>query len=151
MLLVVFSVAMMCVSPVLATSSEYIKFYGNITDSNGDPMPGVEVEIKKEDGLIWNCIGKDTTDGNGYYEIGYEHLGLLYVEGKDDTYRMYIDGNEVQTQYIDDWVLDEVTGILIKKWYYSYEWNAEIPEFSTIAIPAAMVIGLVFFMQRRRD
>ncbi|WP_369076076.1 PEF-CTERM sorting domain-containing protein [Methanolobus sediminis] len=29
--------------------------------------------------------------------------------------------------------------------------SVEIPEFPTIAIPVAAIIGLAFFMQRRKD
>lgn len=144
MLLVLFSVAMVCVSPVFATNIEHVRFYGTITDSNGFGIEGVNVKIMKGT----DYIGQNETDSNGYYEIPcYDH-----ISNRNGTYQMYINGNKVDEQYIDQWVYDGGWNCWSVSWsYWSHIWNHQlIPEFATIAIPAAMVLGLVFLIQRKR-
>ena len=62
---------------------------------------------------------------------------------------MFIDGEEVDERYIDNWTYDD------KKWfitYWSYRWDYQypIPEFTNIAIPAAAMLGLLFIFNHRR-
>jgi len=118
-----------------------IKFYGTITDAEGNPYVGHTVEIKKKSRGLWRSMGTDVTDSNGSYEIGYTRV--LY---KKDTYKMYIDGKEVDTRYIDNWTYDG--WCFITKW--SYRWDYQIPEFTNIAIPAAAMLGLLFIFNHRK-
>ena len=122
-----------------------IKFYGTITDAEGNPYVGHTVEIKKKVGRLglWRSMGTDVTDSNGSYEIGY-----TYVVFKNDTYRMYIDGKEVDERYIDNWTYDGKEKRFITKW--SYRWDYQIPEFTNIAIPAAAMLGLLFIFNHRK-
>ena len=121
-----------------------IKFYGTITDGDGNPYVGHTVEIKKKSfwPFEWTSMGTDVTDSNGDYEIGYTAVAY-----KKDTYRMYIDGTQVAEQYIDDWTYD---GSWWWVTYWSYRWDYQIPEFATIAIPAVAVLGLFLFYNHRK-
>jgi len=142
--LVVFS-AMVVFAGTAAAQEEgddpKIKFYGTITDGDGNPYGGHEVEIKKKAKGLWRSMGTDVTDSNGDYEIGYTAVAY-----KKDTYRMYIDGTQVAEQYIDDWTYDGWWWVT----HWSYRWDYQIPEFATIAIPAVAVLGLFLFYSHRK-
>ena len=60
---------------------------------------------------------------------------------------VYIDGTQVDEPYIDEWTFD-AGGCCLKKW--SYQCDYQVPEFTTIAIPVAVILGLVFFFNRRK-
>jgi len=146
--LAVVAISTMAVFVSTATAQEEgddpkIKFYGTITDAEGNPYVGHTVEIKKKSLGLWRSMGTDVTDSNGSYEIGY-----TYVVFKNDTYRMYIDGKEVDERYIDNWTYDGKEKRFITKW--SYRWDYQIPEFTNIAIPAAAMLGLLFIFNHRK-
>ena len=124
-----------------AAHAKKIKFYGTITDAEGNPYVGHTVEIKKKSVWLFNwwSVGTDVTDSNGSYEIGYKCVAF-----KKDTYKMYIDGKEVDTRYIDNWTYDDREKCFITKW--SYRWDYQIPEFTNIAIPAVAMLGLLFIL-----
>ena len=130
-----------------AAHAKKIKFYGTITDAEGNPYVGHTVEIKKKSVCVWPfkwwSVGTDVTDSNGSYEIGYKCVAF-----KKDTYKMYIDGKEVDTRYIDNWTYDDREKCFIIKW--SYRWDYQIPEFTNIAIPAAAMLGLLFIFNHRK-
>ena len=126
-----------------------IKFYGTITDAEGNPYVGHTVEIKKYSFGLWRSMGTDVTDSNGSYEIGY-----TYFRGnKEDTYKMYIDGEEVDERYIESWTYDGYSGTTyywIARWSYRWDYQYQIPEFTNIAIPAAAMLGLLFIFNHRK-
>jgi len=128
-----------------AAHAKKIKFYGTITDAEGNPYVGHTVEIKKKSVWLFNwwSVGTDVTDSNGSYEIGYKCVAF-----KKDTYKMYIDGKEVDTRYIDNWTYDDREKCFITKW--SYRWDYQIPEFTNIAIPAVAMLGLLFILNHRK-
>jgi len=130
-----------------AAHAKKIKFYGTITDAEGNPYVGHTVEIKKKSVCVWPfkwwSVGTDVTDSNGSYEIGYKCVAF-----KKDTYKMYIDGKEVDTRYIDNWTYDDREKCFITKW--SYRWDYQIPEFTNIAIPAVAMLGLLFILNHRK-
>jgi len=130
-----------------AAHAKKIKFYGTITDAEGNPYVGHTVEIKKKSVCVWLfnwwSVGTDVTDSNGSYEIGYKCVAF-----KKDTYKMYIDGKEVDTRYIDNWTYDDMEKCFITKW--SYRWDYQIPEFTNIAIPAVAMLGLLFILNHRK-
>ena len=112
-----------------------IKFYGTITDAEGNPYVGHTVEIKKKSvwPFNWWSVGTDVTDSNGSYEIGYTCVAF-----KEDTYKMFIDGEEVDERYIDDWTYeDEGRKRFITYWSYRWDYQYQIPEFTNIAIPVS--------------
>ena len=124
------------------------RIYGTITDADGNPYVGHEVIIKKQHDIFdeeaWLPLnGTSITNDTGYYDTGwcyYRPYG-----NPVDNYRMYIDGDLVAEQYIgsDDWDV---------KWrrFWSYRWDYQIPEFATIAIPVAAILGLLFFYSHRK-
>jgi len=127
---------------------DLIKFNGTITDADGNTYAGHTVEIKKKALGWWRSIGTNVTDGSGIYKIGGNINGYRWVWYENDTYKMYIDGTEVGTRYIDDWTLDG-EGCCCTCW--SYEWDYQmIPEFATIAIPVVAILGLVAFYRRKQ-
>jgi len=137
--------AAMVVFAGTASACQVLKFNGTITDANGDPYVGHTVEIKKKAGGVWRSMGTNVTNSDGFYEIGYDFGTLVFY--KKDTYRMFIDGTQVDERYINNWTYDGKIYCL-KKW--SYQWNYQIPEFTTIAIPAVAVLGLFLFYSHRK-
>ena len=124
-----------------------IKFYGTITDAEGNPYVGHTVEIKKECNGRWRSMGRDVTDRNGNYSIKHKLKG----DDKEDTYKMFIDGEEVDERYIDDWTYeDEGRKRFITYWSYRWDYQYQIPEFTNIAIPAAAMLGLLFIFNHRK-
>ena len=69
---------------------------------------------------------------------------------------MYLDGQMVEEKYIpvclplkskgDCWTWEG--GGYWRRW--SHQWNYEIPEFTTIAIPAVAILGLFLFYSHRK-
>jgi len=132
-----------------AAYGEYIKFYGTITDAEGNPYVGHTVEIKKYSFGSWKSMGSDVTDSNGDYSIGYKYI----IGNKEDTYRMYIDGEEVDERYIDNWEFEGSSGYgyhYYSYWSYQWDYQYQIPEFKSIAIPAAAILGLLFIFNHRK-
>ena len=127
------------------------KIYGTITDGNGNPIgAGHTVEIRKDHNGQWHLIGGTlTTDANGYYDTGYVKMMLSGYGCPSDNYRMYLDGNLVASTTVEngDWEYDGYIG-----WWllFSYQWDVQIPEFATIALPAASILGLLFFFNHRK-
>ena len=123
-----------------------IRFEGQITGVSGN------VQIEKLSGTnTWQLINASTIGSDGYYYIpGPTNKTYKYVDPKAGTYRMLINGNEVDSKVITDgeWINDN-SGIL-----WSYRWNytepTHVPEFSTIALPVATILGLLFFFNCKR-
>ena len=136
-----------------------VTIYGYITYPDGSGVHGAQVEITKELGSVgsgnWESVGVTTTNETGYYTMTsrwYRPLWLWNHSLRDGfvwgNYRMYLDGQMVEEKYIPlkDWTWEG--GIFWRKW--SYQWNYEIPEFATIAIPAVAVLGLFLFYSHRK-
>ena len=123
-----------------------IKFDGYIKDANGNPVSYEGVEITRG-GYTWSGV----TDQNGYYSTGT----VLYnpPELKEGYYVMVVRGQS-KTEYIDaSRFVFHTEGY--QDCYDLCSWDrnldpSEIPEFSTIAIPIAMILGLLFFFNRRK-
>ena len=58
---------------------------------------------------------------------------------------MLIDGKAVEEKELEANDFDQDNAC---KW--SYTWNHQIPEFTTIAIPVAAILGLLFFFDYRK-
>ena len=133
-----------------------IMVYGTITDGNGDGIVGATVEIKKRTSWrlgSWCSLPGPSgtsmiTDSNGEYSTRWIYP---FVEGYGcpiDDYRMYVDGQLVAEEYIDfdNWFWED-------PWWefkFSYQWDYQIPEFATIALPVASILGLLFFFNHRK-
>ena len=144
------------VSTVAAQEEEEdpIKIYGYITDANGNPLQGYEVIIKKQHNLLGEEVWRELkgwseymniTNESGYYSTGWCYPLLQGYGNPCDNYRMYINGELVDERYIgiDDWEINDII-------YWSYQWNYEIPEFTTIAVPIAAIFGLILLFNRRK-
>ena len=131
-----------------------IKFIGYITDANDDAY-GSNVEFKKDHGGVWLSVGTSTIDSiTGYYGTEYKILWPWIYGWRWDNYQMWVDGVMVDERYIGSQFVgdeyyweDDYLG-----WYVwvHHDWDYEIPEFTTIAIPAASILGLLFFFNHRK-
>ena len=155
---VVISTMAVFVCTVAAEEEEEDPFmiYGYITDAEGNPLQGYEVIIKKQHNWkgeeVWRELkgwrGWDymnITNESGYYSTGWcdpikQKYGVPW-----DYYRMYINGKLVDERYIGikDW---EKSGIF----FWKYQWNYEIPEFTTVAVPIAAIFGLILLFNHRK-
>ena len=108
---------------------------GEVVDGDGNPIEGADVSV--------TCNGNtktDTTNSIGHYGVDFTGLASagdsVYVEA---TYQGHTGS---KSGYIEDFNYVQISDITVK---------IPIPEFTTIAIPVAMVLGIVFFMQKRKS
>jgi len=154
--LVVLAAMVVFVTPAMADEEEDpFKIYGIILDANGNPDVGREVIIEKQHDIWGNEVWRPLkappgwgympiTNDTGYYSTGWCFL-LQGYGWPWDNYRMYIDGNLVAERYIGcgDWDKERCI-------FWSHRWDYQIPEFATIAVPAASILGLFFFYNHRK-
>ena len=144
--LVVLSAMVVFAGTAAAFDFNVYKFEGYITDGFGG-VEGVSVVIENTNtGKKWY----DSTNSDGYYGTYYRYSSPLDIAG---TYELRVDGNPVASQQLTraDFVIvaGQYSRCWLKRW--SCEWNANlIPEFSTIALPAASILGLLFFFNHRK-
>jgi len=137
------TVVMLAAMTGIAAASDDIMFWGYVTDSGGNPV-SCTVKITNSSGGV---IGEDPTDGTGLYNVPPTDYTL--VADRNDTYEMFIDGSSVGSKYIDGWT----SGTPPERKYaqeWSHRWDQQIPEFATIAIPVAAILGLVLFFNHRK-
>jgi len=143
----VLSISTVCMSLVLANGGDddiegagSVGFYGYITStSGGSGVEDAKVEIKRG-GIVW----KDTTDDNGYYETKYPQ-----VSDMSGNYQLFINDELCEQKSIKS---SDFTNEFDSTYAYGWDYagDYEIPEFSTIAIPVAIVFGIVFFIRRKK-
>jgi hypothetical protein len=97
-----------------------------LVDENGKPIPGVKITFEVTDGPHKGVTGTGVTDKNG--EATWSYTGA-----KEGTDTIVATGGK------------ETSNKALKKWTEEY-----IPEFSTIAIPVASILGLLFFFNYRK-
>jgi hypothetical protein len=173
--LLLLSAMVVLVGTVAAASFWEIQFRGTIS---GEDV-GVLVEIERTEGGYTETWSGNIIDGSGCFVTGKKRFnegnkGTYYITS--GYYKMYITrlggGRELigekligltsdapqyddpgETQYPngDGW-FTWVPGTYPTECYYIYDWQkqGEIPEFSTIAIPIASILGLLFFFNRRK-
>ena len=136
---------------IAAAAEEWIRFEGTITDSDGNGVPGVTVEIKKNDTWAWNSMGTNMTNSSGHYNIpsSSPYYVDTEVSSKADVYRLYISNTQVDEQAIDGWE-SEGGFRFVSFWSTTWSYEYSIPEFATIAIPVAAILGLVLFFNHRK-
>ena len=172
--LLLLSAMVVLVGTAAATSYWEIQFRGTISGEDA----GVLVEIERTEGgytETWSGV----TDGGGHFVTGKkrfneDNYNTYYLTS--GYYRMYIkrsgeereliggkligltsdtpqyyDPRETQYPTGEGW-FSYVPGEYPDDCYYYYDWqeHREIPEFSTIAIPIASILGLLFFFNRRK-
>ena len=127
-------------------------WYGYITNENGDALSGLTVNLYKRAyipfiGWRWVRVGSATTSGTGYYYIYNPFIcppGLYVMKisagSSVEYYSRYLNWGDYTRWTPYCWV------------WWNYEWNqtSEIPEFATIALPAASILGLLFFFNHRK-
>ncbi|OEU49050.1 MAG: hypothetical protein BA871_03305 [Desulfuromonadales bacterium C00003096] len=125
--------------------SEGFGFHGYITDADGTGISDVNVEIEKMwpvcDVLIWSA----RTNATGYYET--EHI-WVWPRGH---YQMKVDGNVVDEKDLAWCDFEKGDGCYCCCWDEYYQWDYQIPEFTTMAIPAIALLGLVAFYRRKKE
>jgi len=146
------------VSTVAADEEEEDPFmiYGYITDAEGNPLQGYEVIIKKQHNWrkeeVWRELKgwpgyMNITNESGYYSTGWCWCSPLLQGYGDpcDNYRMYINGELVDERYIGrkDWEKNRII-------FWKYQWNYEIPEFTTVTVPIAAIFGLILLFNHRK-
>lgn len=146
--------AVVVLTGTVAAERYDVKFYGYITDEGGKAMAGADVDIKLAYGgseYVWSA----TTNEVGYYEVK-KKFDSADIRTKR-TYQMMINGGlageEVLIAKRGGYSDGDFTWHPEHLCYWSYQWNRYeyvIPEFSTIAIPIASILGLLFFFNRRK-
>ena len=149
-----------------------IKFEGTISGVGA----GVPVVIERTE--VWTEAGTTRSytqqwigwikGGNGHFETDRTCFNPVKTttSATSGDYQMYINGkfagerNDLGVRYgspVYDWPIEikDPSGFRYfwepQKCYHLYSWtNEEIPEFSTIAIPIASILGLLFFFNHRK-
>ena len=142
--------AMTGIAAAVDEETDPVRFLGQITDENGIGIPNIPVQITKEFiimGIHFTVKWEDTTDANGNYETPYNAYFLEFL--RSGHYKLFLNGNLAGEKDLvnADFTFDK------KEWiipYYHYEWDVQVPEFSTIAIPIVSVIGMLFVFQKRK-
>ena len=131
-----------------------VKFTGTVIMGDG-PWANKDVMIAKwnDSSETWGYypgLSENMTDSDGNYEIGWVnftpdgHFGMFVKERSDQLSLEHL---------IDEKDLTEADfteqGDNTNRWLYDGGWNYEIPEFTTIAIPAIAILGLFAFYRRK--
>lgn len=162
--LLALSVMVVFTGTVAGIEQDPFKIYGYILTADGKPVPDCHVTIEKQHILVggvptemWEplvgipiggTIVQMTTDSTGYYCTGW-CLVLDYTGGgygdPVDKYKMYCDKVFVDERDITFEMWDDTNTI-----FWSHQWDHQIPEFATIAMPVASILGLLFFFNHRK-
>ena len=128
-------------------------WYGTITNADtGDVMSGLKVELFKEKWLLpgyWK-VGEDTTDSSGEYLIVRHKLMILkghYAMRISDGSTREIYERDIGTFVSGDWIWGDPVKCM---WNCPWSQTTDIPEFATIALPVASILGLLFFFNHRK-
>ncbi|SFM57078.1 PEF-CTERM sorting domain-containing protein [Methanolobus profundi] len=148
--------------------------YGaDLADSSGVVLPNTVTQMVGTP-VDYSIILTDFTGETVYYKVGFNDTGLTMDILKQGTYvssnpftdydivRVTVEQGAAQgdsfSGRIDvyredpDANVQAVAIASIPFWASaSQNFNAQIPEFPTIALPVAAIIGLAFFMQRRKE
>lgn len=150
---VVAAAAVCALLSVSAVSADIVMFSGQINDSAGNGIPGAKVEIVRG-AYKWTA----TTFGSSMLNMTgvFGTTERVRVPSRVGQYELWIDGNFAESKWLADSDFKKIIDyhgipVWVGKWYYPPgNWEIEeIPEFSTIAIPIAAIIGLLFFFNRK--
>jgi hypothetical protein len=159
--LLLLSAMVVLVGTAAAANRWEIQFEGTIEGVGA----GVLVEIERTEGGYTQTWSNET-DSTGYFKTDKVVFYPVSVPHYPTSafYQLYIGGVPAEGRSIgipyDSWEVGatgEFHGPYMFTWYggddcyYIYNWKTEyIPEFSTIAIPVASILGLLFFFNRRK-
>ena len=105
---------------------------GEVIDGNGDPIASADISA--------TCRGNtltDVTDSNGRY--GVDFTGICAVDDTVVVTATYQGCTGTSSGQIKDYQVVQIAVI-----------DVVIPEFTTIAVPVAAILGLMFFFNRRK-
>jgi len=133
-----------------------VKFTGTIIMGDG-PWANKDVMIAKQNDSseTWGYypgLSEATTDRDGNYETGWAgftpdgHFGM-FVKERSDYWRLEHLIDEKDLTEADFKPVND-TNCTNNCWLYD-GWNYEIPEFTTITIPAIAILGLFAFYRRK--
>lgn len=125
-------------------SYTYTQMWSGKTDENGKFI--TEKSVFRDKKYPGGASKEPHYTTSGYYKL---YIGGTPDEGKFIGIRDgidYDDPEEVKDPYGFIWHGNDDC-------YYIYDWHkqGEIPEFSTIAIPIASILGLLFLFNRRKQ
>ncbi len=129
-----FTVVGITLTPLTATNNVGTSHTvtAKVTDVLGKPIPGVLVTFNVISGPNAGATGTDTTDANGQATFNYQDAGGA---GTDVIEASFVN-QQGQT----------VTSNRAEKIWSS----TSIPEFPTIAVPIASILGIMFLISRRK-
>ena len=138
-----------------AIDGDPVNFTGTIIMGDG-PWANKDVMIAKWNGSsgqweYYHPPSEATTDSGGNYETGLAgftpdgHFGM-FVKERSDNWKLehLIDEKDLTKADFTE------MGANTNRWLYNGGWNYEIPEFTTIVIPAVVLLGL-FALSRRKQ
>ncbi|SFM84002.1 PEF-CTERM sorting domain-containing protein [Methanolobus profundi] len=159
-------VAIVAMIALVGTASA--NYGADLADSSGVILPLTVSQVVGTP-VDYSIILSDFTGETVYYTIGFNDTGLDVQILKQGTYvnaasftdydivRVTIEpGAQQGDQFsarIDVWK-DDPSQVIRSVTFWasaSQNFNAQIPEFPTIALPVAAILGLAFFMQRRKE
>jgi hypothetical protein len=165
--LVLLSAMVVLIGTATARSSWPIQFEGTIEGVAQGTVVSIERTVIGGGGYTYTQTWSGETGSTGYFKT----KKVVFYPGSVSPhyptsafYQLYIggvpgEGISIGIPY-DSWEIyasDEFHGPNMFTWhggtdcYYIYNWKTEyIPEFSTIAIPIASILGLLFFFNRRK-
>ena len=170
--LVLLSAMVVLVSTAAATSNFPIQFEGTIEGVAQGTAVRIERTVSEGSTYTYTQTWSGNTYSNGYFITNKAVFSDVTYTPEDEEpqyptsayYQLYIggvpgEGKPIGLPY-DSWEIGasgEFHGPNRFTWhggtdcYYIYNWKTEyIPEFSTIAIPVASILGLLFFFNRRK-
>ncbi|MDW7776696.1 MAG: PEF-CTERM sorting domain-containing protein [Methanosarcinales archaeon] len=123
-------------SPATATNviGDVHTVTATLTDLVGAPQTGVTVNFEVISGPNVGDSGSDVTDANGMATFTYTGDGGVGID-------------QIQAHFQDQTGATIDSQIVTKMWIV----GGEIPEFPTVALPIAAILGLMFLFQRRKD
>jgi hypothetical protein len=161
--LLVLSVMVVVIGTAAAATRYPIRFEGTIPGADA----GVTVVIERTEGS-YTGTWTGETDSSGHFITEKKQFNLYKTDGStvSGDYQMHIGGTPDEGKFIgvqdgpawynappetrDSYGFKSIQAGS-QDCYYIYDWQAsEIPEFSTIVIPVAMILGLLFFFNRRK-
>ena len=124
----------------------------------GEPaIEGIEVKLYKCDGEF---VANTTTDNNGYYIFTGLAPGSYYMEFVKPTGSVFApqgQGSTATDSDADEFGKTDCFALISGQYYEDIDAGIyippeqAIPEFPTIALPIAAILGLAFIMQRRKE
>ena len=153
LLSMVLSVVMVVVDedgePIAGGGHTQTDFTGNVVDEDGKPIAGAEVNV--------TCGGHtqtDFTDSDGNYGVDFTgtcSAGHIVNVTATHQGRTGSSSGKIKDYHVVQIVdIDVTTPIPEFVQIVDIDVTTPIPEFTTIAIPAATILGLLFFFNHRK-